>query len=89
MIGGTLAHLAAAKELGDIVLFDISEGTPQGKALKDVLVPLAEEVNEIAVSGLSARDIAATRKTLLAIIGNLEQDAQASNRRVPASRKMA
>ena len=33
MIGGTLAHLAAAKELGDIVLFDIAEGTPQGKAL--------------------------------------------------------
>ncbi|WP_313538906.1 malate dehydrogenase [Sphingomonas sp.] len=33
MIGGTLAHLAAIKELGDIVLFDIAEGTPQGKAL--------------------------------------------------------
>jgi len=33
MIGGTLAHLAAMRELGDIVLFDIAEGTPQGKAL--------------------------------------------------------
>jgi malate dehydrogenase len=33
MIGGTLAHLAAKKELGDIVLFDIMEGIPQGKAL--------------------------------------------------------
>ena len=32
-IGGTLAHLAAQKELGDIVLFDITEGLPQGKAL--------------------------------------------------------
>ena len=32
-IGGTLAHLAALKELGDIVLFDIAEGVPQGKAL--------------------------------------------------------
>ena len=32
-IGGTLAHLAAIKELGDIVLFDIAEGVPQGKAL--------------------------------------------------------
>jgi len=32
-IGGTLAHLAAAKELGDIVLFDVAEGVPQGKAL--------------------------------------------------------
>ncbi len=33
MIGGTLAHLAAQKELGDIVLFDIVDGVPQGKAL--------------------------------------------------------
>ncbi|RWR07955.1 malate dehydrogenase [Paenirhodobacter populi] len=32
-IGGTLAHLVALKELGDVVLFDIAEGTPQGKAL--------------------------------------------------------
>ena len=32
-IGGTLAHLAAQKELGDIVLFDVAEGVPQGKAL--------------------------------------------------------
>ncbi|WP_174279604.1 malate dehydrogenase [Sphingomonas bacterium] len=32
-IGGTLAHLAALKELGDIVLFDVVEGVPQGKAL--------------------------------------------------------
>ena len=32
-IGGTLAHLAAAKALGDIVLFDVVEGVPQGKAL--------------------------------------------------------
>ena len=33
MIGGTLAHLVALKELGDIVVFDIAEGLPQGKAL--------------------------------------------------------
>jgi malate dehydrogenase len=32
-IGGTLAHLAGLKELGDIVLFDIAEGIPQGKGL--------------------------------------------------------
>jgi malate dehydrogenase len=32
-IGGTLAHLAALRELGDVVLFDIAEGIPQGKAL--------------------------------------------------------
>ncbi|MEM7214024.1 MAG: malate dehydrogenase [Pseudomonadota bacterium] len=33
MIGGTLAHLAAMKELGDVVLFDIAEGIPEGKGL--------------------------------------------------------
>ena len=33
MIGGTLAHIAAREELGDVVLFDIVEGVPQGKAL--------------------------------------------------------
>src|SRR5579863_1898947 len=32
-IGGTLAHLIGLKELGDVVLFDIAEGIPQGKAL--------------------------------------------------------
>lgn len=33
MIGGTLAHMAAMKEMGDVVLFDIADGIPQGKAL--------------------------------------------------------
>jgi len=33
MIGGTLAHIAAREELGDVVLFDIVDGIPQGKAL--------------------------------------------------------
>ena len=33
MIGGTLAHIAAREELGDVLLFDIMEGIPQGKAL--------------------------------------------------------
>jgi malate dehydrogenase len=32
-IGGTLAHLASLRELGDIILFDIAQGAPQGKAL--------------------------------------------------------
>ena len=46
-IGGTLAHLAALKELGDIVLFDIVDGIPQGKALD-----LAESA---PVDGFNAR----------------------------------
>ncbi len=33
MIGGTLAHIAAREELGDVVMFDIAEGLPQGKSL--------------------------------------------------------
>ena len=33
MIGGTLAHIAARESLGDVVMFDIAEGLPQGKAL--------------------------------------------------------
>ena len=33
MIGGTLAHICAREELGDVVLFDIAEGLPEGKAL--------------------------------------------------------
>ena len=32
-IGGTLAHLAGLKELGDVVMFDIVKGVPDGKAL--------------------------------------------------------
>ncbi len=32
-IGGTLAHLIGLRELGDVVMFDIAEGTPQGKSL--------------------------------------------------------
>ena len=39
-IGGTLAHLVGLKELGDVVLFDIAEGVPQGKAL-DIAAVLA------------------------------------------------
>jgi malate dehydrogenase len=33
MIGGTLAHISAREELGDVILFDIAEGLPQGKGL--------------------------------------------------------
>ena len=40
-IGGTLALLAGLKELGDVVLFDIVEGVPQGKAL-DIVAGLAD-----------------------------------------------
>ncbi|MEM7695722.1 MAG: malate dehydrogenase [Pseudomonadota bacterium] len=49
-IGGTLAHLAGLKELGDIVLFDIAEGTPQGKAL-DIMQSSPVDGFDSAMSG--------------------------------------
>ncbi len=49
-IGGTLAHLAAMKELGDVVLFDIAEGTPEGKAL-DIAESGPSEGFDAAMSG--------------------------------------
>jgi len=49
-IGGTLAHLAAMKELGDVVLFDIMEGVPHGKAL-DIAESGPPEGFDAALSG--------------------------------------
>ena len=50
MIGGTLAHLAAMREMGDIVLFDIAEGTPQGKAL-DIAQAAPVDGYDVALKG--------------------------------------
>jgi malate dehydrogenase len=50
MIGGTLAHLAELKNLGDVVLFDISEGLPQGKAL-DISQSSAVDGHDINLKG--------------------------------------
>ncbi|MCP5074052.1 MAG: malate dehydrogenase [Rhodobacteraceae bacterium] len=49
-IGGTLAHLAALKELGDVVLCDIAEGIPQGKAL-DIAESAPVDGFDAAMSG--------------------------------------
>jgi len=49
--------------------------TPRGTALRSLLVPAAEAVNRIALAGISVDDIAATRRTLLAMIENLAADA--------------
>ncbi|GLQ54353.1 malate dehydrogenase [Devosia nitrariae] len=51
-IGGTLAHLAALKELGDIVLFDIVDGVPQGKAL-DIAQSAPVEGYDAVIKGTS------------------------------------
>lgn len=50
MIGGTLAHLCELKNLGDVVLFDISEGLPQGKAL-DISQSSAVDGNDVNLKG--------------------------------------
>ena len=45
--------------------------TPKGKALKKVLVPLAVDVNHVAVRGISAADLLTTRKVLLQVLEHL------------------
>ncbi|MDP6588758.1 MAG: malate dehydrogenase [Alphaproteobacteria bacterium] len=52
-IGGTLAHLAGLKELGDVVLFDIVKGIPQGKAL-DLAQSSPVEGYDAAMSGTNS-----------------------------------
>jgi MarR family transcriptional regulator, organic hydroperoxide resistance regulator len=66
--------------------------TPAGKALRRKLVPLAVEVNAVAVRGASAADVAATRRTLLVMIENLARDelqAEGAHRRMPSTRELA
>ncbi len=56
-IGGTLAHLAGLKELGDIVLFDIVSGIPQGKGL--------DIAQSAPIEGFDARSAGANRYTAI------------------------
>ncbi len=53
MIGGTLAHLIGLKELGDVVIFDIADGLPQGKAL-DLSQSGSVEGFDCAIRGTNA-----------------------------------
>jgi len=66
--------------------------TPAGKGLRRKLVPLAVEVNAVAVRGASAADVAATRRTLLVMIENLARDelqAEGAHRRMPSTRELS
>jgi DNA-binding MarR family transcriptional regulator len=63
--------------------------TPKGRKLKDRLVPLAEDVNSIAVRGLAPEHIAITRTVLLAIIENMARDEQTNDRPMPSTRAIA
>ncbi len=66
--------------------------TAKGRQLKDRLVPLAEEVNEIAVHNIASADVSTTRKTLLAVLENLARDeaeSTATDRRIPSTRELS
>ena len=66
--------------------------TAKGRALKAQLVPLAEDVNTVAIAGVPAGDIATTRRTLLVMIENLARDEIEQTRlehRIPSTREMA
>ena len=66
--------------------------TRKGRGLKNKLVPLAEEVNEVALRDIGAVDIATTRRTLLAFIENLaadEMDSLTTRRRIPSTRELS
>ncbi len=54
-IGGTLAHLIGLKELGDVVLFDIAEGIPQGKSL-DLAESSPVDGFDVRLSGTNSYD---------------------------------
>ena len=53
--------------------------TPAGKRLKRQLVPLAEEVNAVALRGIASADAATTRRCLLAMLDNLARDSLGSD----------
>ena len=82
----TFAALRAMEKLGYISRQKVPNNnkqirvflTPQGAALRKVAVSAAEDVNHIAMTGVSSENVAVTRRTLLAMIENLETDATAS-----------
>jgi DNA-binding MarR family transcriptional regulator len=62
--------------------------TPKGRRLRERLVPLAKDVNRVAVRGVKSSDISSMRAALLAIIENLAQDEQIVDRRMPSTRDL-
>ena len=61
----------------------------KGRGCVISLVPLAEDVNSIAVRGVRPADIATTRAVLLAIIENLARDELIADMRMPSTRDLA
>ncbi|WP_043418654.1 MarR family winged helix-turn-helix transcriptional regulator [Cupriavidus basilensis] len=81
----TVVALKAMEKLGYVSLEQRPDNrkniyvflTPLGRKLKKLLVPLAEEVNALALDGIPAKDVETTRHALLVMINNLGADAQA------------
>jgi DNA-binding MarR family transcriptional regulator len=63
--------------------------TPEGRALRERLVPLAEEVNRIGVEGIAPEQLTGARNVLLGIIENLARHGRASPRPMPSTRVIA
>ena len=67
-IGGTLAHLAALKELGDVFLVDIVEGVPQGKAL-DLLAARPLDGSDVHFTGANDYGVIAGADVIIVTAG--------------------
>jgi malate dehydrogenase len=67
-IGGTLAHLVGLKELGDVVMFDIAEGVPQGKAL-DIAQSSPVDGFDAAYTGANSYEAIAGAKVCIVTAG--------------------
>ena len=76
-IGGTLAHLIGLKELGDVVLFDIADGIPQGKAL-DIAQSSPVEGFDSAMSGAKSYSAIKGADVTIVTYGNMVHVAQSA-----------
>jgi len=96
----TFSALNAMEKLGYVVRRQLPDNrrkvyvylTPKGRLLKAKLVPLAEDVNRVAVGDVAAEHIAITRQTLLTVLENLARDEIAASdpqRRIPSTRELA
>ncbi|MFK4136311.1 MarR family winged helix-turn-helix transcriptional regulator [Pseudomonas luteola] len=95
----TFAAVKAMEKLGYVVRQQMPDNkknvhvflTDEGRRLKDVLIPLALEVNEVSVAGLKEQDVETARHVLLTVIENLA-NAEASSinpsHRVPSTREV-
>jgi len=93
----TFTAMKAMESLGYIVRKQIPTNkknmyvhlSDKGRALKKLLVPLAEETNNVSIEGISPEHIKMTRMVLLAMIENLARDELLQDKAAPARRKAA